>query len=63
MNRHLLGKHLDVYHKTQKFSYNPSDILKNKCHFKLIFGHAAFQLLSELTFPLKFSLLLNNSIR
>ena len=50
-------------HKTKTFSYKPSNYLKNKYHFKLIIGHAAFQLLSELTFSFKFSLLLNNSIR
>ena len=35
-------------------------ILKNKCHSKIILGHASCPLLSESTFPMKVLLLLNN---
>ena len=54
-------KTLMFSHKTQKKCLrNPNDNLKNRYYFKLILGHAAFQLLSKWTFSLKFSLLLNN---
>ena len=60
MNRHLLGKNLNVFHKI--FITNHNDNLKNRYHFKLIVDYATFQLLSESTCFLKFSLLLNNFI-
>ena len=45
------------------FSYktrytNPNDNLKNRCHSKIILGHAVFQLLFESNFSLQLSLLL-----
>ena len=42
MNRHLLGK--SILHT------NPNDNLKNRCHAKIILGHAGFQLLFESIF-------------
>ena len=63
MNRHLLGKNLIFPTKLNIFHTNPNDNLKNRCHSKIILGHAAFQLLFESTFSLKLSLLLNRSIR
>ena len=57
MNRHLLGKNLDVFHT------NPNDNLKNRCYSKIILGHAVFELLFESNFSLQLSLLLNSSIR
>ena len=58
MNRHLLVMNVWMFSHKTFFLKNASDNLKNRCHFKFILGHAAFQLLSELTFFLKFSLLL-----
>ena len=55
-------------HKVQKIwiylypNKYPNDSLINRCHSKMILGHAVFQLLSGSTFSLKLSLLLNNSI-
>ena len=42
---------------------SPNDNLKNRCHSKIILGHAVFKLLFESTFSLKLSLLLTSSIR
>ena len=64
MNRHLLGKNFDVFpKKINIFHTIPKDNLKNRCHSKIILGHAVFQLFFESTFFLKLSLLLNSSIR
>ena len=49
MNRHLLVKNLNVFLQNfpknfaQNFLTDPNDYLKNRCHFKLILCHAAFQ--------------------
>ena len=40
-----------------------NDNLKNRCHSKIILGHAVFQLLFESNSSLQLSLLLNSSIR
>ena len=61
MNRHFLGKNLDAFPQNSKL-FSQILVIKNRYHFKLILGHAAFQLLSESIFSLKFSLLLNNFI-
>ena len=64
MNRHLLGKNFNVFPQNSKnFLANPNDNLKNRCHSKIILGHAVFQLLFESNFSLKLSLLLNILIR
>ena len=55
----IFWEKLGFSHKTQKFSSNLNDNRKHRYHFKLILGHAAFQLLSESTSSLNFSLLLN----
>ena len=62
MNRHLLGKNLDVFLQNI-FHTNPNNDLKNRCHSKITLGHAVFQLLFESNFSLQFFLLLNSSIR
>ena len=49
--------------KLNIFLTNPNDNLKNRCHSKIILGHAVFQLLFESNFSLQLSLLLNSSIR
>ena len=59
MDRYLFGKNLD--RKLKNFLTNHNDNLKNRSHSKIILGHTVFQLLSESTFSLKLSLLLNNS--
>ena len=38
--RHLSGKNLVVFPQNS----NPNDNLKNRCHSKIILGHAVFQL-------------------
>ena len=48
--------------KPKIFLANPNDNLKNRCHFKLTPDHEGFQLLFELNFFCKSSLLLKNSI-
>ena len=64
MNRHLLAKNLNVFSQNSKmFLQILMIILKNRCHSKIILGVAVFQLLSESTYSLKLSFLLNNSIR
>ena len=51
MNRHLLGKKLRcIPTKLNIFLANPNENLKNKCHYKIIFGHAVIQLLFKSTF-------------
>ena len=68
MNRHLLGKNLDVFPQNSKiFLQTLMIILKIDITLKIdikiilkidiIVGHIAFQLLPKLTFSLKFSLL------
>ena len=32
------------FYKTKHFYTNPNDNLKNRCHSKIILGHAVFQL-------------------
>ena len=64
MDRHLLGKNLDVFFtKLNIFHITPNDNFKNRCYSKIILGNAVFQLLFESAFSLKLSLLLNSSIR
>ena len=58
MNGHPLGKNLRCFPtKLKIFITNPHNNLKNRCHPKIILGHAVFQLLFESTFSLKLSLL------
>ena len=68
MNRHLLGKNLDVFPQSSKiFLQTLMIILKIDITLKInikivlkkdiILGHVAFQLLPKSTFSLKFSLL------
>ena len=49
--------------KLNIFHTNSNNNLKNRCHPKIILGHAVFHLLFESTFSLKVSLVLNSSIR
>ena len=58
MNKYLLGENS----KLKNIFKNPNENLKNLCHTKIIFSHAVFKLLSELSFFSKLSLQLNNSI-
>ena len=61
--RHLLGKNLRCFPtKLNIFHTNPNDNLKNRCHSKIILGHAVLQLFFESTFPLKLSFHLKSSI-
>ena len=62
MNMHLLGKNFDVFTQNSTFFIQILKIIKNRCHSKIIPGHAVFQLLLESTFSLKHFLLLNNSL-
>ena len=52
MNRHLLGKNFPT--KSNIFHTNPNNNLKNRCHSKIILGHAVFKLLFESNFVLAF---------
>ena len=61
MNRHLLDKNEDVFPQNSTFFIH--NLKNRRCHSKIIFGHASFQLLFESTFSLKLSLLLDSSIR
>ena len=48
MNSHLLDKNLNVFLQSSTFFHaNPNYNLKNRCHSKIILGHAVFQLLFE----------------
>ena len=58
MTKNLLGKNS----KLKNIFKNPNYNLKNRCHTKIIFSRAVFQLLSKLSFFLKLSMQLNNSI-
>ena len=49
-------------HKTQNFLTNDNGNLQNRCHSKIVLGHAVLQLFSESTFSVKKNVFLNNFI-
>ena len=59
LNEKSLAKIWMFSHKLNFFLKNPNGKLKDRCLSKIILDHAVFELLSESTFSLKISLLLN----